>query len=70
MENDSNFDEYRKYNEKEKRIYAKNQLSKLPIVVKIREFVLTDVLMGFDATSLYLLAMWHEQSKYSENGTS
>ena len=31
----------------------KNQPSKLPIHIQLREFILTDVLKDFDATSLY-----------------
>ena len=56
-EYDSSFDDYRKNNEKEEEKYVRNQLSKLPIHIKLGEFILTDVLMDCDATSLSSSAM-------------
>ena len=63
---DSNFDDYCKINEKENEIYMINQLNKLPIHIKLGEFISTDVLMDSDATSLYPSAMWDEKSIYPE----
>ena len=59
-------DDYRKSNEKEEEKYVISQLSKLLSLKKLGDFVLTDVLIGFDATSLYHSAMWHEKSIYPE----
>ena len=48
---------------------VKNQLSKITIHIKIGEYILTDVLLDFDATGLYLSAMWDEKSIYPKSET-
>ena len=61
---DSNFDDYRMIDVEEKEILKKGQLIKLRIHFE-RE-ILTAVLMDFDATSLYPLAMWDEKTVHSK----
>ena len=48
----TNFHDRRKFNGKEKEKYVKKQLSKLSFPRKIQQFVLTDLLLDFDGTSL------------------
>ena len=63
-EYDSQFDDYRKINIKEKDKYINKKLSQLPISMKMKEFNRDDLLMAFDATSLYPSAMYDEKSIY------
>ena len=52
-EYDSQFDDYRKINIKVKDKYINEKLSQLPISMKLKQFNRDDLLMAFDATSLY-----------------
>ena len=56
--------DYRKINVKEKDKYINKKLSQLPISMKMKEFNRDDLLMAFDATSLYPSAMYDENSIY------
>ena len=47
---------------KELKIIKKNIINKLPIHEKLQKPNLNDVMMDFDATSLYPSAMWDENS--------
>ena len=47
-----------------KKNYRKGKLNELPIQQKIGQFDLGDLLMDFDATSLYPSAMWDDNSIY------
>ena len=58
------FDDYLKIIVEEKESYIKNQLGKLPIHVKSREFTLTDVSIDFGTTSQYPSAMLDEKLVY------
>ena len=58
------FDDYRKINIKVKEKYINKKLSQLPISMKMKEFNRDDLLMAFDATSLYPSAMYDENSIY------
>ena len=55
---------------KMKKIYFNDKVNKLRIHEKIQKLNLDNVMMDFDATSLYLSAMWDENSVYPkiENG--
>ena len=59
---DSDFDDYRKNNEKRKEKNVKNQLNKLPVLEKLKKSISSDVLMDFAAFSLYPWAIWDEKS--------
>ena len=56
--------DYRKINVKEKDKYINKKLSQLPISNEMKEFNRDDLLMAFDATSLYPSAMYDENSIY------
>ena len=56
-EYDSQFDDYRDIKQKAKDKYVNEKLSELPISKKLQELNRDDLLMAFDATSLYLGAM-------------
>ena len=60
MENEhhSQFKDYRDINQDEKSKYVNDKLSKLPIQKKLQKLNLNDVMMDFDATSLYPSARW------------
>ena len=53
-ENDSQFKNYRDINQDEKPKNVNDELSKLPLHKKLQKLNLIDVMMDFDATSLYL----------------
>ena len=63
-EYDSQFNDYRKINIKEKDKYINEKLSQLPISMIMKNFNRDDLLMAFDATSLYPSAMYDENSIY------
>ena len=63
-EYDSKFKEYRDNDEEERTEYINKELNKLPIHKKLRKLNLNDVMMDFDATSLYPSAVWDENSVY------
>ena len=63
-EYDSQFDVYRDINQEKRTKYINNKLSKLPIHEQLQKLDLNDVLMDFDATSLYPSAMWDQNSVY------
>ena len=52
------------------KIYTKNQCANFPFIEETREFILTDILMDFDATNAYPSAIWDEKSIYRETETS
>ena len=52
-ESDSHFNEYRDNDEEEKTEHFNKKLNKLPIHKKLQKLHLNDVMMDFDATSLY-----------------
>ena len=59
-EYDSQFEDYRDDNEEGRIKHINDKLSKLPIHEKLQKLNLNDVMMDFDATSLYPSAMWDE----------
>ena len=59
---DSQFKDYRDNVEEERTERINKELNKLPIHEKIQKLSLNDVMMDFDATSLYPSAMWNENS--------
>ena len=63
-EYDSKFKEYRDNDEEERTKHFNKELNKLPIHKKLQKLNLDDVMMDFDATSLYPSAMWDENSVY------
>ena len=63
-EYDSNFKDYRDIDEEERTEHINKELNKLQIHKKIQKLNLNDVMMDFDATSLYPSAMWDENSVY------
>ena len=64
-EYDSQFDDdYRKINVKVKEKYINEKLSQLPISMKLKQLNRDDLLMAFDATSLYPSAMYDINSIY------
>ena len=56
--------DYRKIKVKVKEKYINEKLSQLPISMKLKQFKRDDLLMAFDATSLYPSAMYDENSIY------
>ena len=60
----SQIKDYRDIDEKEKTNYINKKINKLPIHEKLRKSNLNDVMMDFDATSLYPSAMWDKNSVY------
>ena len=62
-EYDSQFDDYRDINQEERTNYINNKLSKLPIHEELQKLNIKDVMMDFDATSLYP-SMWDGKSVY------
>ena len=63
-EYDSQFNDYRDIDEEERTEHINKELNKLPIHKKLQKLNLNDVMMDFDATSLYPTAMWDEKSVY------
>ena len=66
-EYDSKFKDYRDINEekrKKRTDHINKELNKLLIHKKLQKLDLNDVMMDFDATSLYPSAMWDEKSVY------
>ena len=63
-EYDSKFKDYRDIDEEERTEKNNKELNKLPIHKKLQKLNLNDVMMDFDATSLYPSAMWDENSVY------
>ena len=62
-EDDSQLKDYRDNDEEERTEQINKELSKLPIHKKVQKIdVNNDVLMDFDGSSLYLSAMWDENS--------
>ena len=62
--NDSKFNDYRDIDEQEKTEHINKELNKLPIHRKLQKLNVNDVMMDFDATSLYPSAMFDENSVY------
>ena len=63
-EYDSQFNEYRDNDEEERTEHFNKELNKFPIHKKLQKLNQNDVMMDFDATSLYPSAMWDENSVY------
>ena len=63
-EYDSNFKDYRDIDEEERTEHINKELNKLPIHKKLQNLNQNDVMMDFDATSLYASAMWDQNSVY------
>ena len=61
---DSKFKDYRDNDEEERTEHIYKELNKLPIHKKLQKLDVNDVMMDFDATSLYPSAMWDEKSVY------
>ena len=61
---DSQFNDYRDNDEEERTKHINKELNKIPIHKKIEKLNHNDVMMDFDATSLYPSAMWDENSVY------
>ena len=56
--------DYRDNDEEERTEHINKELDKLPIHKKLQKLDLNDVMMDFDATSLYPSAMWDKSSVY------
>ena len=65
-EYDSQFKDYRENDEEERTKHIHKELNKIPKHKKLQKLNLNDVLMDFDATSLYSSTMWDEISVYPE----
>ena len=63
-ENDSKFNDYRDNDEEERTEHINKEPIKLQRHKKLQKLNLNDVMMDFDATSLYPSAMWDENSVY------
>ena len=61
---ESSFDVYKKCEKVGKFKHIKEKLSQLPISIKPKDFTHDDLLMAFDATSLYLSAMYDQSSAF------
>ena len=61
---DSNYDDYRDIDQKEKEKYVNKKLNMLPVHKKLSKLDSNKTQMDFDATSLYPSAMWDENSVY------
>ena len=61
---DSQFEDYRKINQDERTKKINDKLNKLPIHEKLQIINLDNVMMNFDATLLYPIAMFDENSLY------
>ena len=60
------FEDYRYINQEERSKKFNDKLSKLPIHDKLKKLDLNNVMMDFDATSLYPSAMYDEKTAYSK----
>ena len=65
-EYDSKFKDYRDIDVEERTEHINKEFNKLPIHKKLQKLNHNDVMMDFDATSLYPSAMWDEKSVYSK----
>ena len=65
-EYDSQFKDYRDNDGEERTEHINKELNKLPIHKKLQKLKVNDVMMDFDATSLYPSAMWDENSVYTK----
>ena len=63
-EYDSQYKDYRDNDEEERTEHINKELNKLPIHKKLQKLSLNDVMMDFDATSVYPSAMWDKNSVY------
>ena len=63
-EYDSKFKDYRYIDVEEKTEHISKELNKLSIHKKLQKLDINDVMMDFDATSLYPSAMWDQNSVY------
>ena len=63
-EYDSQFNDYGDNDEEERTEHINKELNKLPKHKKLQKLNLNDAMMDFDAKSLYLSAMWDENSVY------
>ena len=63
-EYDSNFEDYRDIDEEERTEHINKEPNNLPIHKKLQKLDLNNVMMDFDATSLYPSAMWDKNSVY------
>ena len=63
-EYDSQFIDYRNNVEEERTEHINKEVSKLPKHKKLQKLDVNDVMMDFDATSLYPSGMWDENSVY------
>ena len=61
---DSNYDDYRDIDQKEKEKYVNKKPNIVPIHKKLSKLVSNKTQTDFDATSLYPSAMWDENSVY------
>ena len=61
---DSNFKDYRDIDEEERSEHINKEPNKFPIHKKLQKLDVNDVMMDFDATSLYPSAVWDEKSVY------
>ena len=61
---DSEYDDYRNIDEKEKTKYINKKLNMLPIHKELSKLEANKTQTDFDATSLYPSAMWDEKSVY------
>ena len=61
-ESDSNFEDYRDINPKEKTEYINNKLNMLPIHEELSKLDLNETQLDYDATNLYRHAMWDQNS--------
>ena len=67
---DSHFNDYRDNDEEERTEHFNKELNKLPIHRKLQKLNLNDVMMDFDATSLYSSALWDDKSVYHKIETA
>ena len=67
---DSNFKDYRDIDEEERTEHINKEPNKLPMHKKLQKLDLNDVMMDFDATSLYPSAMWDKNSVYPKIETA
>ena len=63
---DSQLNDYRHNDEEARTEHISRELNRLAIHKKLQKINVNDVMMDFDATSLYLTAMWDENSVYSK----
>ena len=66
---DSQFKDKRDINQDEKSKHVNDKLTKLPLHKKLQKLNLNDVVMNFDATSLYPSATYDENSVYPKIAT-